>query len=759
MRYLRKMNSGRSMVEMLSVLALIGILTVGGIVGFSFAKSKYKADSIITEISLRRSSIPPIVPEEESKGKSYPYEINIARLSKQVNGYEFKQERTSSRTFTVEVAKLPKNVCSKVVRSGFNGATILTVTSGRTTETVTDTSSFTCPEDFSTLKFLFSTLQNKSDEDVSTIIDLGEKQSLPKGSDGKLCQPNYGNKDKACTKVIETTCEVKNDRNGEFCRYINDGTEKCGKCKNGKCSDPTETSYSCALSGYDDACCANEGLKDDCGLPIVSMANNGRSCIKNNYAGHCETGKCKISCSENGYEQCCKIDNNNEETLVANPGQNCITKNKYPGQCADNKIGECEELSTCEEYDQACCKIELGKITLIDGKPLPSELVNDKVCVGGKLKTEKEICEERGYALDCCSVEFVPEGYKVQTSSNIDNPCSLTNNLQKGACNSRGKCVRTCKSIGADDGCCEDGENDITIHENKICEQEGSVICSKCDNTGKCVNSYTPPSDYLNAIPNGDNDDCYSKESFCGISGYKQLDDGAVCTTNKEMYLGRKSRSHTVSDQLCTTNKEMCLGGKCVDSTLECDVNRCTCGKKQCGEKCNRNGYNCKSGTCHASECPGNQEILYFENYKDKKVIKSFGACGMNINDVFFKCYKREDMGSDYLCHPQQNTLVGSCRIARNGLENKNIIQGFCGPADDSTCNNLSEAGGWEYKANLVGMWVDGCTKTANGKSVTCFYYNGKYICSKGDKYSPPPTDKKTKTYSSLDDGFENCNE
>lgn len=736
MRYLRKMNSGRSMVEMLSVLALIGILTVGGIVGFSFAKSKYKADSIITEISLRRSSIPPIVPEEESKGKSYPYEINIARLSKQVNGYEFKQERTSSRTFTVEVAKLPKNVCSKVVRSGFNGATILTVTSGRTTETVTDTSSFTCPEDFSTLKFLFSTLQNKSDEDVSTIIDLGEKQSLPKGSDGKLCQPNYGNKDKACTKVIETTCEVKNDRNGEFCRYINDGTEKCGKCKNGKCSDPTEAAYSCALSGYDDACCAKEGLKDDCGLPIVSMANNGRSCIKNNYAGHCETGKCKISCSENGYEQCCKIDNNNEENLVANPGQNCITKNKYPGQCADNKIGECEELLTCENHDSACCKIELGKITLITGKPLPSESVNDKVCVDGKLKTKKEICEEKGYALDCCSIEVLPKDYNVQTS-NIDDPCSLKDNLQKGVCNSSGKCVtRTCKSIGADDDvCCEDGENDITIHENEPCgEQEGSIICSKCDNTGKCVNAYTLQSDYLNAIPNGDNEDCYSKESFCGISGYKQLDDGAVCTTNKGM----------------------CIGGKCVDSDPTCEEKSCKLGEKQCGEDCSQNGRNCKSGTCFADDCPSwaNQERLYFENYKRN----TFGACGMNNEEgVFFKCYKREDMGSDYLCHPQQNTLVGSCRKPKNGKNE--IIQGFCGPANDSTCNNLSEAGGWEYNANLVGMWVDGCTKTANGKSVTCFYYEGKYICSKGVEYSPPPTDKKTKTYSSLDDGFENCNE
>ena len=41
-----KNESGRSMVEMLGVLAIIGVLSVGGIAGYTMAMNKYKANEI-----------------------------------------------------------------------------------------------------------------------------------------------------------------------------------------------------------------------------------------------------------------------------------------------------------------------------------------------------------------------------------------------------------------------------------------------------------------------------------------------------------------------------------------------------------------------------------------------------------------------------------------------------------------------------------------------------------------------------------------
>ena len=51
MKLLNKTQSGRSMVEMLGVLAIIGVLSVGGIAGYSKAMHKYKMNQTIDIVS------------------------------------------------------------------------------------------------------------------------------------------------------------------------------------------------------------------------------------------------------------------------------------------------------------------------------------------------------------------------------------------------------------------------------------------------------------------------------------------------------------------------------------------------------------------------------------------------------------------------------------------------------------------------------------------------------------------------------------
>ena len=45
-------QSGRSMVEMLGVLAIIGVLSVGGIAGYSKAMAKYRINQTLDQISM-----------------------------------------------------------------------------------------------------------------------------------------------------------------------------------------------------------------------------------------------------------------------------------------------------------------------------------------------------------------------------------------------------------------------------------------------------------------------------------------------------------------------------------------------------------------------------------------------------------------------------------------------------------------------------------------------------------------------------------
>ena len=51
MKLLNKTQSGRSMVEMLGVLAIIGVLSVGGIAGYSKAMFKYKVNQTLDILS------------------------------------------------------------------------------------------------------------------------------------------------------------------------------------------------------------------------------------------------------------------------------------------------------------------------------------------------------------------------------------------------------------------------------------------------------------------------------------------------------------------------------------------------------------------------------------------------------------------------------------------------------------------------------------------------------------------------------------
>lgn len=54
---MKKCESGRSMVEMLGVLAIIGVLSIGAVNGYNYAIHKYLANETINEINLRLTTL------------------------------------------------------------------------------------------------------------------------------------------------------------------------------------------------------------------------------------------------------------------------------------------------------------------------------------------------------------------------------------------------------------------------------------------------------------------------------------------------------------------------------------------------------------------------------------------------------------------------------------------------------------------------------------------------------------------------------
>ncbi len=50
-------QSGRSMIEMLGVLAIVGVLSVAGISGYSKAMAKYKTNKLIEQVNNIASTV------------------------------------------------------------------------------------------------------------------------------------------------------------------------------------------------------------------------------------------------------------------------------------------------------------------------------------------------------------------------------------------------------------------------------------------------------------------------------------------------------------------------------------------------------------------------------------------------------------------------------------------------------------------------------------------------------------------------------
>lgn len=48
---MKKLESGRSMVEMLGVLAIIGVLSIGGIAGYTLSMRRYRANQVLDAIN------------------------------------------------------------------------------------------------------------------------------------------------------------------------------------------------------------------------------------------------------------------------------------------------------------------------------------------------------------------------------------------------------------------------------------------------------------------------------------------------------------------------------------------------------------------------------------------------------------------------------------------------------------------------------------------------------------------------------------
>ena len=111
----RKNESGRSMVEMLGVLAIIGVLSAGGVYGYGVAMKKHKANELLHQASMLAATVSAQI---ESLGGDLPETItdfgstNYGKFSTSVTQTEDKKK------FVLTIENVDSSVCDQLKKGG-----------------------------------------------------------------------------------------------------------------------------------------------------------------------------------------------------------------------------------------------------------------------------------------------------------------------------------------------------------------------------------------------------------------------------------------------------------------------------------------------------------------------------------------------------------------------------------------------------------------------------------------------------------------
>ena len=247
-------ESGRSMVEMLGVLAIIGVLTVVGITGFRHAITKHRANELLNEANKRAT----VVAGQLSLMGLPTGSLNEFTQNEFAGGtFKTGQVSTQNGTFKIGIDHVPDDVCNQM--QGMTGGVVIAMTPCTTGD---DNS-------------ILLTYNNDLSENEVGDEDAGGYARTPVLEDGLLTDDGS-----TCTGERKGECQVCNQG-----VYI-DSDAVCVDKGGGMCVDGT-----CKVAG-----CLSNG---DCPRLNPTQCGNGECYCNvftdvNAYTGPTRTGKCML---------------------------------------------------------------------------------------------------------------------------------------------------------------------------------------------------------------------------------------------------------------------------------------------------------------------------------------------------------------------------------------------------------------------------------------------------------------------------------
>ncbi len=124
MLFKNKSQFGRSMIEMLGVLAIVGILSAGGIAGYSMAMQSHKTNALIEKVQLISQQIRVLYKGDYTEFQSLDDLINSGMLSDISSPFGGNLEGSYSGTsgteiFWISSHNVPKDACVKILTSNW----------------------------------------------------------------------------------------------------------------------------------------------------------------------------------------------------------------------------------------------------------------------------------------------------------------------------------------------------------------------------------------------------------------------------------------------------------------------------------------------------------------------------------------------------------------------------------------------------------------------------------------------------------------
>ncbi len=277
----KNLQSGRSMVEMLGTLAIIGVLSVGAIAGYSYGMDKYRANQTINDVMLRAVD----VMTQLSQGRKPNLEPEWGKKGTVYDMIEIQDE--TNKTWGIVVDGVPSRVCQMVGDALKTQATVYVGNAERGDTTDNDPCE---SSDENTMEFYFEPIEKiltcdpecpsgevcRWGECVSEIIEISKWPT-----------------DSACTQ--NSDCEPCG-----YCGSASDGSQVCAPSNGMDCTINTTNDGMChwgeCLPKGCDANTPCTGLGEYCASPNSSCEEafpSGKSgtCVKADFKPLTADGK------------------------------------------------------------------------------------------------------------------------------------------------------------------------------------------------------------------------------------------------------------------------------------------------------------------------------------------------------------------------------------------------------------------------------------------------------------------------------------